>query len=78
MNFELQEKIYYDTLQKRYEEEAKVPFSDYRKLEDRIADLEMWIDEILNLIEKNDMEGLAEYAKELRGSSQNRWSVHVL
>lgn len=72
MNFDLQEKIYYDALQKRYEEEAKVPFSDYRKLEDRIADLEMWIDEILNLIEKNDMEGLEEYAKELRNSSQNR------
>ncbi len=71
MNFDLQEKIYYDALQKRYEEEAKVPFSDYRKLEDRIADLEMWIDEILNLIEKNDMEGLEEYAKELRDSSQN-------
>lgn len=72
MNFDLQEKIYYDALQKRYEGEAKVPFSDYRKLEDRIADLEMWIDEILNLIEKNDMEGLEEYAKELRNSSQNR------
>lgn len=71
MNFDLQEKIYYDALQKRYEEEAKVTFSDYRKLEDRIADLEMWIDEILNLIEKNDMEGLEEYAKELRDSSQN-------
>lgn len=71
MNFDLQEKIYYDALQKRYEDEAKVPFSDYRKLEDRIADLEMWIDEILNLIEKKDMEGLEEYAKELRNSSQN-------
>lgn len=72
MNFYLQEKIYYDTLQKRYEDEAKVPFSDYRKLEDRIADLEMWIDEILNLIDEKNMEGLEEYAKELRNSSQNR------
>lgn len=71
MNFYLQEKIYYDTLQKRYEDEAKVPFSDYRKLKDRIADLEMWIDEILNLIEKKDMEGLENYAKELRSSPQN-------
>lgn len=72
MNFDLQEKIYYDALQKRYENEAKVPFSDYRKLEDRIAELEMWLDEILNLVEKNDMEGLKDYAKELCNLSQNR------
>ena len=71
MNFDLQEKIYYDALQKRYEDEAKVPFEDYQKLDDKIATLELWLDEILNLIEKNDMEGLEEYAKELRGSSQN-------
>lgn len=72
MNFELQEKIYYDTLKKRYENEAKVPFEDYQKLEDKIATLELWLDEILNLIDEKNMEGLEEYAKELRDSSQSR------
>lgn len=72
MNFDLQEKIYYDALQKRYEDEAKVPFEDYQKLEDKIATLELLLDEILNLIDEKNMEGLEEYAKELRGSSQNR------
>ena len=72
MNFDLQEKIYYDALQNRYEDEAKVPFEDYQKLEDKIATLELLLDEILNLIDEKNMEGLAEYAKELRGSSQNR------
>lgn len=70
-DFEIKNKVYYDSLQRRYEEEAKTPFEDYRKLEDKIANLELCIDEILNLIEKKDMEGLEEYAKELRSSSQN-------
>ena len=72
MNFDLQEKIYYDALQKRYEDEAKVPFEDYQKLEDKIATLELLLDEILNLIDEKNMEGLKDYAKELCNLSQNR------
>lgn len=65
-NFEMMNKIYYDVLQRRYEEEAKVPFEDYMKLEEQNDELKGIITEMLEFINEKDWEGLSDYAKELR------------
>lgn len=64
-NFLLQEKIHEDTLQAKYEEEAKVPFVDYLNLEERVEKLEMAIEEINNCVAEKDWIGLEEFIKNM-------------
>lgn len=53
---------YYDSLYAKYEEETKIPISEYRELGDRCDELERQIQELLEYIKDNDIAGAYEYA----------------
>lgn len=53
---------YYDSLYSKYEEEEKVPLSDYQELGDRCDKLEHQIQDLIEFIRNNDIVGAYEYA----------------
>lgn len=58
---EINEDRYYDSLYEKYSEEAKVPYTDYRKLEEQLEICKGQIQDIANFIRNNDCPGAYEY-----------------
>lgn len=57
----MNEDRYYDELCSKYEEGAKVPFSEYRDLEDKYEELESQLKDLIEYIENDDIVGAYEY-----------------
>ena len=58
---EINEDRYYDSLLAKYNEEAKVPFTDYQKLEEENEILKGQIKDIISYLQENDIAGAYEY-----------------
>ena len=53
---------FYDEQYSKYQEEARIPFTDYRDLEDKYEILEGQVKNIISLLQNNDAAGAYEYA----------------
>ena len=53
----------YDAMYERYQEEERIPISEYRKLEDEYDELNYKMQDLLYYIKENDIAGAYEYAK---------------
>lgn len=51
----------YDAMYERYNEEAKVPFSDYQELEEKYEKLQYQMQDVINFLKDNDIIGAYEY-----------------
>ena len=65
---EFNEDRYYDAMQSQYEDEAKVPFNDYRELEDKYDELkgkfEDFKSNVLWYLNKNKIDELMKYVSD--------------
>lgn len=59
-NEEIMNDRYYEQMQER--NEAKVPFQDYRDLEDKYDELEGKVKDLIEYIKNDDIAGAYEYA----------------
>ena len=57
----MDEDRYYDSLQAKYEEEQRIPISDYRELEEKYNELLYQMQDIIYFLKNNDIVGAWEY-----------------
>ena len=57
----MDEDRYYDALQAKYEEEAKIPASDYYELKDKYDELLYQMQDVIYFLKQNDIAGAFEY-----------------